>query len=132
MVQEAPTHADRPLESALREGEMRKIREYGARVREVDGGDFVPFVATDAGLLAPQAHHLLQLLADRIATKRGQPYSDVLRCMRTQLSFTLARSSFQCLRAPRHLSQLPTMHFTSTSAAFTAHLARHRRPEANP
>ena len=97
----------------------------------MDGGDFVPFVATDAGLLAPQAHHLLQLLANRIATKHRQPYGDVLRCMRTQLSFCLARSAFQSLRAPRHLSQLPPMRFTTTSAPYVAHLARLRRLDAS-
>jgi ribonuclease HI len=131
IAQEAPSHASHPIESVLRDGEVRKTRQYSERVREIEGGDFVPFVATDAGLLAPQAHHLLQLLADRIATKRGQPYADVLRCMRTQLSFCLARCSIQCLRAPRHLSQLPPMRFTTTSASFVAHLARLRRSEAS-
>jgi hypothetical protein len=130
IAQEAPTNASHSLESALHTGEVRKTREYSERVHEVDGGNFVPFVATDAGLLAPQAHHLLQLLANRIATKHGQPYGDVLRCMRTQLSFCLARAAFMSLRAPRHLSQLPPMRFTSTSAPMVAHLARLHRLEA--
>jgi hypothetical protein len=129
IAQEAPSHTGKTLEAVIREGETIKLRKYAERVHEVDGGDFVPFVATDAGLLGPQAHHLLQELAARIATKTNQPYGDVLRLMRTQISLTLARSSYNSLRAPRNLSQIPTVRFTATSAPYVAHLARLRRQE---
>jgi hypothetical protein len=53
------------------------------------------------GGLAPTATTFYKRLASMIAKKQGQPYSIIMKLIRTRLSFSLLRSSILAVRGSR-------------------------------
>ena len=51
----------------FRVAEQSKIREYAARIREVEHADFTPVVFTTTGVMAPRAEKIFKKLAEKIA-----------------------------------------------------------------
>ena len=99
----ASSYQDSPLSSVYRQHELKKRREYGQRIREVEHGGFTPLVFTTAGGTAPEATIFLKRLASQIAEKRGETYACTMGWLRCTVSFCLLRASLRCLRAsPRH------------------------------
>ena len=54
---------------------------------------FSPLVFSDSGGMGPTAKVVVKKLAAMIASKHGQPYSQVINWLRCRLSFSLLRSS---------------------------------------
>ena len=73
--------------------EKAKIREYGARIREVEHGDFNPLVFTCTGGMAPQCHSVMKHLAEQLSKKQNIQLSVVSGWLRCRLSFALLRSA---------------------------------------
>ena len=71
--------------------EKAKIREYGARIREVEHGDFTPMVFTCTGALGPQSSMVVKRLAEKLSAKQNIPISVVSGWLRCRLSFALLR-----------------------------------------
>ena len=65
-----------------RQHELKKRREYGLRVCEVDRGCFTPLVFTTGGGLAPEASVFLKHLAGLIAEECGETYSNTIGWIR--------------------------------------------------
>ena len=77
------------------------MREYKARISEVEHGDFTPLVFTTTGGMAPQCERALKRLTERMAEKRELPASVVAGWLRCRFSFALLRTSLICLRGTR-------------------------------
>ena len=81
--------------------EKAKIREYRARILEVEHGDFNPLVFTCTGGMAPQCHLVMKRLADQLSKKLNLQHSVVSGWLRCRLSFALLRTTLLCVRATR-------------------------------
>ena len=90
------------IPSILRKHEQeKKKREYNDRVMQVEQGTFTPLVFTITGSMGPECLQFHKSLAEKLATKSGERYSDVMNYIRCKLSFMCARSSLLCLRGSR-------------------------------
>ena len=73
--------------------EKAKIREYRARILEVEHGDFTPLVFTCTGGMAPQCHLVMKRLAEQLSKKQNIQQSVVSGWLRCRLSFALLRTA---------------------------------------
>ena len=90
-----------PLPSCYRKHENLKKRAYEQRVREVEHGSFIPLVFSLTGGMGNSASVCYKRLASLISAKRDTSYSSTLAWIRCSLSFSLLRSSIQCIRGAR-------------------------------
>ena len=90
-----------PLPSCYRKHENLKKRAYEQRVREVEHGSFIPLVFSLTGGMGNSASVCYKRLASLISAKRDTSYSSTLVWIRCSLSFSLLRSSIQCIRGAR-------------------------------
>ena len=77
------------------------MREYRARILEVEHADFTPLVFTCAGGIAPQSQMMLKRLAERISEKQGLNYSQVAGWLRAKINFSILKTTILCIRATR-------------------------------
>ena len=76
--------------------EKRKKKEYHqACLRR--RMHFTPFAISVDGMLGYEANITLKKLAKMRAEKTGSPYSCIINWIRTQISFDLVRSNYNCL-----------------------------------
>ena len=68
---------------------------------QVEQGTFTPLVFTITGSMGPECLQFHKSLAEKLATKSGERYSDVMNYIRCKLSFMCVRSSLLCLRGSR-------------------------------
>ena len=94
----APTKKQQSLSSTYKKHETIKIRAYEQRVREIERGSFTPLIISLTGGSSNAADVFFKRLASMFSEKWDQPYSSTLTWMRCKLSFTLLRSSTQCIR----------------------------------
>ena len=90
-----------PITTCYRKHENTKKRAYEQRVREIEHGTFTPLVLSATGGLGNAATVCYKRLASMIATKRNEAYSSTMSWLRCALSFSLLRSSIQCIRGSR-------------------------------
>ena len=90
-----------PLPTCYRKHENQKKRAYEQRVREVERGSFTPLVMSLTGGLGNAASVCYKRLASLISAKRDISYSCTMAWIRCSLSFSLLRSSIQCIRGAR-------------------------------
>ena len=100
----APSNRQQNLASTYRKHERVKIRGYEQRVREVEHGSFTPLVMSLSGGVGKAANITYKRLASMLSEKWNQNYSCTLAWMRCKLSFSLLRSSIQCIRGARSAS----------------------------
>jgi len=81
--------------------EQSKIREYAARIHEVEHADFNPLVFTTTGTMSPQCEKIFKKISEKIAELKELPYSVVCGWMRCRFSFALLRTTLICLRGTR-------------------------------
>ena len=96
----APSNGQ-PLSSCYRKHKNIKKRAYERRVREVEHGSFTPLVMSLTGGLGNGATVCYKRLASLLSSKREQPYCSTMALIRCSLSFSLLRSSIQCIRGAR-------------------------------
>ena len=89
------------LDKSLASNEQEKKKVYNQRVIEIEHGSFTPLVFTSNGGMGRECQHFLTTLADKIAQKKHQQYSEVINWLRTKLSFALIRSLVLALRGYR-------------------------------
>jgi len=85
----------------FRQAEKQKVREYGARIKEVEHADFTPLVFTCTGGMAPKCHLVIKRLAEKMSMKQNLSFSVVSGWLRCRLSFALLRTTLLCVRATR-------------------------------
>ena len=97
----ARSNLGKSFESMLRSAESRKVREYRARILQVEHADFDPLVFSVCGGMGAQASVVLKRICQCISEKQNLHYSAVAGFMRVRISFALLRSALICLRGPR-------------------------------
>ena len=90
-----------PLNTILKKHEAEKKRKYNARVMQVESGSFTPLVFSTLGSMGPETAAYHKTLAEKIAQKKDERYSEVIAYLRTMLSNLSVRSSLLCLRGSR-------------------------------
>ena len=83
--------------SVFRNHEMAKKREYMQRVLDIENGSFTPLVFGTNGGLGKECSNFLSTLANKIAAKEDEPYSQTIGWMRTQLSFEILKAVIMCV-----------------------------------
>ena len=84
---------------AAQEEEKKKL--YNDRVLEVEKASFVPLVFTTTGGMGPECEKANKKIAEKIAMKRQESYSQVMNHVRTRLRFSLLRSILTAVRGYR-------------------------------
>ena len=97
----ARSHLRKTPSRIYAEAEKSKMREYKARIIEVEHGDFTPLVFTTTGGMAPQSDRAIKRLTQILAEKKELPSSVVAGWLRCRFSFALLRTSLICLRGTR-------------------------------
>ena len=95
------------IHSILRKHKAEKKRAYNERVMQIEQGSFTPLVFTVAGSMGPEWLQFHKSLAEKISTKSGEKYSDVMNFIRCKISFMCLRSSLLCLRGSRTVRNTP-------------------------
>ena len=117
----APSARTSSLASQYRKHERCKRRQYDQRVREVEGGSFVPLIFSTAGGMGPACSTTYKRLASMLAEKNNLPYSSMMNWLRCRLSFALLRSALTSLRGSRR--RLPVLHCQPVLALAEGHLS---------
>jgi len=94
----AASNASFLLSSSYYWHENIKKHAYAHRVHEVKHASFASLVMAASGGFAHEASIFYKRLAFPVATKWGNSYPSVVSWLRCCLSFSLLRSSVQCLR----------------------------------
>ena len=83
------------------EAEQVKIRQYKARINNVEHSDFTPLVFTTAGGFGPQSQLFLKRITQRLSEIKDQHPSLTAGWLRCRFSFALLRTTLVCLRGTR-------------------------------
>ena len=68
---------------------------------QIEQGTFTPLVFTTTGSMGSECMQFHKSQAEKLATKSGERYTDVMSFIRCKLSFMCIRSSLLCLRGSR-------------------------------
>ena len=94
--------------------ENQKKRQYLNRVLQVEKGTFSPLVFTTTGGMAPEATRFLKRVAEKIAAKTRERYSEVMNNIRVRISFEMLRSVLVAVRGVRGKIKMPKVDPIST------------------
>ena len=72
--------------------ENEKKYKYNARVLQVEKASFTPLVFSTTGGMGSEANRFFKHLAELIANKSGQQYSDTIAFIRSRLRFDLLKT----------------------------------------
>ena len=111
----APSYQTIDMDKLYKRHEQEKMRKYNSRVITVERGSFTPLIYTTFGGWGPQATRYHKRLAEKLATKRNEEYSDVLSHMRSKIRFSLLRSALVAIRGERGKKSTTAKSFSSTS-----------------
>ena len=98
---DAESNVNKTVSSVLRSKEQSKKRSYNPRIMEIDQGTFTPLVFTIKGVMGHECETFHKSLAEKIASKKGERYDEVMRYIRVKLSFLVQRAALLCLRGTR-------------------------------
>ena len=97
----ANSHVRKSFKALYKEKEGLKDKKYLDRVRNVEKASFTPLVFTTTGGMGPECEKLNKRLAELIAVKSKEKYSQVIRHLRTRLRFALLKSTLVAIRGVR-------------------------------
>ena len=97
----SPSYMDQTPDELYREKEREKKRSYNDRVLQVEKGSFSPLIFSTTGGMGPECTRFHKRVAELIAAKRGEEYSDVMNHIRTKLRFSLLKSILVAVRGVR-------------------------------
>ena len=95
------SYRDLELSQIYRHHENEKNRSYSRRVLEVEHGTFTHLIFTSTGGMEKEFLRFHSHLAELLAAKKGERYSDTITWIRAWTSFALLRSALVCLRGSR-------------------------------
>ena len=81
--------------------EREKKYKYNARVLQVEKASFTPLVFSTTGGMGGEADKFFKHFAQKISSKSGQRYSDVIAFIRRRLRFDLLKTCLISLRGYR-------------------------------
>ena len=98
---QAPSNSCKTIPGMYQHHEQQKKRAYNTRVINVEKGTFTPLVFSTSGGMGPEASTFYKHLADKIAVKTNQRYSDVISFIRRRVRFDLLKTCLIALRGYR-------------------------------
>ena len=97
----AESYKDQEPQQIYRTHENDKKRLYARRVLDVEHGSFTPLVFTTTGGMGKECIRYHSRLAELIAAKKAEQYSQTVSWIRAKTSFAPLRSAPVCLRGSR-------------------------------
>ena len=97
----SPSYMNSTPQQLYNKHEKEKKRKYNQRVLQVEKGSFTPLIFTTSGGMGPEATKFHKRVAELIASKRNENFSDVMNVIRTKLRFCLLRSTLIAIRGER-------------------------------
>ena len=97
----APSQKKQETKVTFHRHEERKKRNYMERCLYVEHATFTPLVIGTNGGMGDECEKFLKNLAELLAKKDGEEYSDVMMSLRTMLSFQVLRAAVLCVRGSR-------------------------------
>ena len=98
---DADSQRNSTIKSVLHKHEQEKKREYNQRVMEVEHGTLTPLILTTTGAMGHECQKYHKTLAEKISSKRGEKYDDVMRYIRLKISYLTLKSTLLCVRGSR-------------------------------
>ena len=80
---------------------LEKKQKYNARVINIERATFTPLVFSTSGGMGPEASVFYKRVAEKIANKSSQRYSDIISFIRRRLRFDLLKTCLISLRGFR-------------------------------
>lgn len=114
----APSNRSLTLAGVYTKNEKEKMKAYGDRILQIEKGSFVPLVYTTTGGMGPQCERTHKRIAQLIADKRNERYSDVINHLRTRLRFSLLKSILVAIRGARGKQTQPWMEDNLANISF--------------
>ena len=114
----APSNRSLTLAGVYTKNEKEKMKAYGDRILQIEKGSFVPLVYTTTGGMGPQCERTHKRMAQLIADKRNERYSDVINHLRTRLRFSLLKSILVAIRGARGKQTQPWMEDNLANISF--------------
>ena len=90
-----------PTMKTLEKHEREKKRHYNHRIMNIEHGTFTPLVFSVTGVMGKECSMFHKHIADKIATKNDEKYSQVITVIRCKLSFLILRAALLCIRGSR-------------------------------
>ena len=90
---------DASIKAILRKNDMDKTRQYNCHVMEMEHGSFTPLVFTMSRVMSHEFTIFHKSLAEKIVTKRGERYEEIVRYIRVKFSFL--KATLLCLKGSR-------------------------------
>ena len=103
----ARSNLNKPHKRLFNDAEQQKIREYKARINQVEHADFTPLVFTTAGGMAPRMQLFLKRISLLMSEQQDLANSVVAGWLRCRFSFALLRTTLICLRGTRRKRYTP-------------------------
>ena len=96
-----PSNRNKALDKIYQENENEKKALYNERVINVERGNFTPLVFLTTGGMSKECMRFNNRLADLLAKKKNERYTDVVSCIRTKLRFAMLKSTLVAIRGHR-------------------------------
>ena len=87
--------------AVFKKTENKKKNKYNDRIMNVEHGTFTPLVFSINGSAGPEAETLHKHLADKISSKTGEKYAEIITWIRCKITFIILRACLACLRGSR-------------------------------
>ena len=97
----AQSYRHQSLSATMKNMEAKKKTKYLKRVLNDENGTFTPLVFTSNGGMSKETRRFYIRLAELIADKSKNSYSETSAWIKRRLSFSLIRSSVMCIRGSR-------------------------------
>ena len=97
----AESYLSKSLPDLYKMHEEEKKRSYNDRVLNCERATFSPMVFSTSGGMGRECQRVNQRLAELIANKKGERYSDTIKYIRNRLRFALLRATVTALRGCR-------------------------------
>jgi len=97
----ADSHMTKSLDDLYKENENEKKRAYNDRIINVEKSSFTSLVFTTTGGMGPECHKLNKRIAETIASKQKEEYSQVMKHIRCKLRFALLKATLIAIRGVR-------------------------------
>ena len=111
----SPSYMGKDANAIYKLNENEKKRNYNQRIIQVERATFTPLVFSTSGGMAPECTKYHRRIAEKIAMKTKEEYSQVMNHLRTRIRFTLLRSTLIAVRGERGKSRKPQGTITEIS-----------------
>ena len=87
----AKSYENQKIADVYSRHEQEKRRNYPQRVLRTEKASFTPLVSSTIGGMGKEAQQFHKRVAQMMADKTRESYSDVINCMRTKLAFNMLK-----------------------------------------